>query len=112
MRCEPFKQLFSSRAEWRAVPVGDQVMDSKKLPCRPQPAQDGPHIQVALAGINSAEQRVLKNPVKLLARLVAQEIHLLKPCLQSSRRGAFAREPHRARRNVQPGRSETGARPS
>src|SRR6266550_1359031 len=56
---EPLPQLFTRRAERRAVLIRDQVIDRQILAVRFEPPQDRPNVIIALVGLDRTEQRVL-----------------------------------------------------
>ena len=57
-------QLFARGPEWRAISIGDQVVDREVLPIRLQPTQDCGVVFVALVWSNRAEQGMLEDPIK------------------------------------------------
>src|SRR5262249_27570101 len=71
---EATANLLPCRAKWRAIFIGNEIMNREKLAVGFEPAQYRPQIVLSSVRIDRTIERVFKKPVKLLRRRVLQEI--------------------------------------
>src|SRR5262245_7927736 len=70
------------------------------MAARLEPTQKSFNIPVALAGIDRAEEGVLKNAVKELRRRVVEEVGAFDLSVQASCEVTLARDPNGTRRDI------------
>lgn len=111
MRGETIKQFLPRGAEGRTIGIGNHILHRKELPLWTQPTENTLDVEIALGGIDGAEQSVLEKPVEGRRWRVAKEIGLLKLRFQTGGGGALAGKADGAGGEIESGGAKAGPCP-